>query len=76
MPLAWDHQTQISSLFRQFCVLKLFKSRRPYSAESVTCFGQHAFIGTPGAVERCSRPYEGHVILQANPRDLARSQLV
>ena len=29
-----------------------------------------------GAVERCSRPYEGHVILQDNPRDLARSQLV
>ena len=51
-----------------------FNSRRPYSTciatESVTCVGQRAFNGTPGAVERSSRPNEGHAILQANLRDL------
>ena len=57
-------------------VLKLFKSRRPYSAfiatESVTCLGQYTFDGPPGSVGRSSRPNESHVILQANPRDLPR----
>ena len=66
MPLAWDFQTQIPNLDRQFCVLKLLKTRRPYSTsaatESVTCLGQYTFHGPPGAVKRCRRPNESHVI--------------
>ena len=39
MPLAWDLRTQISNLDRQFCVLKLLKTRRPYSPASASAAG-------------------------------------
>ena len=48
-----DLQIQITNLCRQFCVLKLLKTGRPYSTfaatESVACFGQHTLNGTKGA---------------------------
>ena len=62
------------------CPQKLFKSKRPHTGfvatESVTCLCQYTFNGTPGAVERCSRPCERHVFLKADPRHLVRSQLI
>ena len=60
MPLARDLPAQVLNLHQKFCVLKLLKSRRISSTfvatESVTCFGQHTFNGTPRAVERCCKP--------------------
>ena len=58
MSLERDFQAQIPNLYRQLCVLKLFKSWRPYPAslatESVTCVGQRTLNDVPGAVQRCS----------------------
>ena len=81
MPLAWDPQAQISNRQRQLRILKLSKTRRPYSAfeaaESVSCIRQCAFNCSPGAVERGRRHNEGHVILQAfvNSRGTRSSDL-